>query len=67
MVGIKSLILLTPVVAPRMTHVQPRHQQKAADQTEMLEKLVFRHEAAGRREFPESVCMASRIVAKQTG
>jgi hypothetical protein len=45
-----------PSVALRITHVQPRHQQKAADQTEMLEKLVFDHEAAGRLEFPEPVC-----------
>src|SRR5215467_6022465 len=43
-------------VAPRLTHVQPRHQQKATDQTKMLEELVFRHEAAGRGELPEPVC-----------
>src|SRR5437879_5344966 len=57
--GTNAVVILTSParsVAPLLAHVQPRHQQKAADQTKMLEKLVLHHEAAARREFPEPVC-----------
>mgnify|MGYP003693955661 CR=1 FL=1 len=47
-----------PGVSLRLTHVQPRHRREAADQTEMLEKLVL-HALQPRPRAPTTPRMAT--------